>query len=338
MEWTTGVLSPQSDNPHDRETHMRSVRIGTPAEFIAPEATPGLLLEMKPLDMLLTNQHIRSHTSKTPLNHPTEPAYGISIKISRSIRDNLEIALNITYRRTILITSFTSTYTTSITHSWFSALDPSSYPSTRDEMGNRQWDGLGCWKNKNCVNYVGYFDRPGLKRAVDWFREWERKERERKGKGETISDLEVCRERRLRGGTAVQTAEAQGAADWIRNNQMAWERIQRKRVERGQRRRKYPDSEEIKMGDQKGDDSRSNDSWFIGFIGFIGSSLLVIGRNPKLPVNLTKEISKGKKTWWGKIGSLFKLVKENAGAQVHATKAPVSAIPPPKKTKDATHR
>ena len=41
---------------------------------------------------------------------------------------------------------------------------------------------------------------------------------------------------------------------------------------------------------------------------------------PKLPANLTKEISKGRKTWWGEIDSLFKLVKENAGAQVNATK------------------
>ncbi|KAK5663797.1 hypothetical protein OQA88_4229, partial [Cercophora sp. LCS_1] len=399
MEWTTDLLSPRSDNTHGRENHMRIFRIGTPAEFIAPEARPGLLLEMKPLDSLLNNPNIGSHTSKTPLNHSTEPTYGISIKISRSGRSNChnhnETVLKITYRRTILITSWTSTCTTSITHSWFSALDPLSYPSTRDEIGKRQWDGLGCWMNKNCANYVGYFDRPGLKRAVDGFREWKGKERD-----ETISDLEVCRdfhrrrearlggegvadgirewkgkerndsdlevsgdfyrrrERRLRGETVVQTVEVKGVKDWIRNNQMAWERRERKRVEREERRRKWG---EIKMGDSKSDNSRTicrasgtifdhvtpTEKAVVVWIAVpFGTSLAISDlssqyrpsktqtrtnppvnqhtrwglHKPKLPANLTKEISKGRKTWWGEIDSLFKLVKENAGAQVNATK------------------
>lgn len=165
---------------------------------------------------------------------------------------------------------------------------------------------MGCWMNKNCANYVGYFDRPGLKRAVDGFREWKGKERDEtitdlevcrdfhrrrearlggegvadgirgwKGKERNDSDLEVCGDfyrrrerRRLRGETVVQTVEAKGVKDWIRNNQMAWERRERKRIEREERRRKW---EEVKMGDPKGDNSRFNNSWFIGL------SLLLIG-------------------------------------------------------------
>ncbi|KAK4451374.1 hypothetical protein QBC34DRAFT_493059 [Podospora aff. communis PSN243] len=107
MEWTADLRGLRSDNTHDWENDMRVFRIGTPAEFIAPEASPGLLLEMKPFESLLNNPNTGSHTSKTALNHSTEPSYGISIKISRS-----ETGLNIAYRRTVLITS---TDTTSIT-------------------------------------------------------------------------------------------------------------------------------------------------------------------------------------------------------------------------------
>ncbi|KAK3370901.1 hypothetical protein B0T24DRAFT_667687 [Lasiosphaeria ovina] len=109
-----------------------------------------------------------SHTAHTVLSYPSEPAYGIRIDVDPCAGGGR--CLEITYRRTILVSASGGAPCYAITPSWIEAIDLDSYGHETGEDGRRSWDGLACREDPSCPNYVRYLERPvvracGLRRS-----------------------------------------------------------------------------------------------------------------------------------------------------------------------------